>query len=83
MRFHVGVPLNEKVGSELTLAIDGLRRCNSQEYLRQIETIKMLKLAGACPIADSVRRPSIDDYCHEKYGFQNLDDLLVSDSLPK
>ena len=80
---EAGVPLNEKVGIELTLAIDGLGRCNTQEYRRQIEIVKILKLAGACQIADLIVRPSIDDYCRTKYGFQNLDELLDSRSLPK
>lgn len=78
-----GVPLNEKVGTELTLAINGLGRCNTQEYRRQIEIVKILKLAGACQIADLIVRPSIDDYCRKKYGFQNLDELLDSRSIPK
>ena len=75
------MPLNEKVGTELTLAINGLGRCNSQEYRRQIEIVKILKLAGACQIADLIVRPSIDDYCREKYGFQNLAELLESRSI--
>ncbi len=78
-----GVPLNDKVGTGLTLAIDGLGRCNSQEYRRQIEVAKILKLAGAFQIADLIARQSIDDYCRKKYGFQNLDELLDSDSIPK
>jgi hypothetical protein len=78
-----GVPLNEKVGTELTRAINGLGRCNTQEYRRQIEIVKILKLAGACQIADLIVRPSIDDYCRKKYGFQNLDELLDSRSIPK
>lgn len=78
---EAGFPLCREFGPELQYAVNGLKGCSPQQYAKQIETIRILREAGAARFSDPFHQHSIDDYCRANFVVEDLNELLETTAL--